>query len=38
MGKNSAASKMSKIKLKPFKAKLKPIRNIGSHKLGGSGF
>jgi len=31
MGKNSAASKLSRIKLKP-------IRKIGTQKLSGSGF
>ena len=38
MGKSTAASRLSKLKLKPSKFKLKPIRNIGSQKLSGSGF
>lgn len=39
MGKKStAASRLSKIKLKTTKVRLKPIRNIGSQKLSGSGF
>ncbi len=32
------AKKMSRVKLKTFKAKLKPIRSIGTQKLSGSGF
>lgn len=38
MGKSTAASRLSKLKLKPTKIRLKPIRKIGSQKLSGSGF
>ncbi len=38
MGKSTAASRLSKIKLKPSKIRLKPIRKIGTAKLSGSGF